>query len=115
MRLPHLPGRAVWHEWDESLYNAHQLGKLRVLRDLAYAACSGFLHTRMPTPGKVIPVETAEARARQAEEAWNRESGRMPGTVGLPVSKFPLEARLYLQERLESLPPPYHYHWRQGA
>jgi hypothetical protein len=109
MRLPYLPGRTVWHEWEESLYSAHQLGKLHVLRDMAYAACSGFLHTRMPTPGTAVNVAMAEARARQVEEAWNRESGRMPGTTGLPVSRFPTEAKLYLYERLDSLPPPYPY------
>jgi hypothetical protein len=113
MRLPYLPGRTVWQEWDEGLYGAHRLGKLLALRDLAYAACSGFLHTRMPTPGKVIPAAAAEARARQVEEAWNRESGRMPGTVGLPVSRLPLEAKLHLYERLENLPPPYPYHQRR--
>ena len=112
MRLPYLPGRTVRQEWDESLYGAHRLGKLLILRDLAYAACSGFLRTRMPTPGKKIPVATAEDRARRVEEAWNRESVRMPGTAGLPVSRLPLEAKLYLYERLENLPPHYHYNKR---
>ena len=112
MRLPYLPGQRVWQEWDENLYSAHQLGKLLALRDLAYAACYGFLRTRMPTPGTTVNVTMAEARAMHVEREWNRESGRMPGTVGLPVSKFPLEAKMYLYERLENLPPPYPYHRR---
>jgi len=105
MRLPYLPGQNTKLGWDRENYTEARWQKFKILTDLAYAASFGFLHTRMPTPGEFLNPEAAEERAKRVQGAWQLEAKvRSEGQVGLPVSEFPQEAKLYLLERIKDIP-----------
>lgn len=108
MRLPYLPGQNTKLQWAREEYDEATWQKHKILTDIAYAKSYGFLHTRMPTPGRSLDPQAAEKRAKSIERAWGYEARtRSKGEKALPASEFPLETKLYLYERIKDIPSSY--------
>jgi hypothetical protein len=80
------------------------LGNWHALLDIHNAVRYGFLQYRFPKPGKPIDTEEAEAHIVRIEKEWREESLRRdPGqqwTGAPPLTKIPLDAKLYLHSVL---------------
>lgn len=84
-QLPDAPGVQTYRE--HVGYDARQEALWQVFDDVYYAACFGFAHTRLPTPGRNLDGEEMAKYQERMIEAWNQE-----GTSRFPSSTAPIES-----------------------
>ena len=103
MRPFHRPGvdtKRIWMGYD-LIQDATQ----RALSEIAYAAAYGFIHTRQPRPGAVLPAAEVDAQVQRTVDRWNHEAKVQSRGArrGMNREDLPQPAWQYLTLRLRAV------------